>query len=31
MILHLSDDEARGCVGRVGRNSVHEPDDTSEN
>ena len=31
MILHLSGDEARRCVDRVGRNSVNEPEDTSGN
>lgn len=27
MILHLSGDEARKCIDRVGRNSVNEPED----
>lgn len=31
MILHLSGDEARKCVDRVGRNSVNEPEDTNGN
>ena len=31
MILHLSGEEARRCVDRVGRNSVNEPEDTSGN
>ena len=31
VILHLSGDEARKCVDRVGRNSVNEPEDTNGN
>ena len=31
MILHLSGDEVRRCVDRLGRNSVNEPEDTSGN
>ena len=31
MILHLSGDEAKKCVDRVGRNCVNEPEDTIGN